>query len=71
MKGLRAASWILAFALALPTGTLAQQPADHAARVDRIFGTWSATDVPGCAVGVARAGQAILSQAYGMADLER
>lgn len=44
--------------------------ADPAARVDAVFAEWNATTLPGCAVGVARAGRTLLERAYGMADLE-
>jgi CubicO group peptidase (beta-lactamase class C family) len=57
--------------LALPASVLAQQPADSAAQIDRMFEQWRTTRTPGCAVGVARAGRPILERAYGMADLER
>jgi CubicO group peptidase (beta-lactamase class C family) len=63
----------LAFALFLiPTLTLAQPEAgtDVAARVDALFARWSSPDSPGCAVGVWKAGQPVLSRAYGMANLE-
>ena len=39
------------------------------AAVDKIFARWSTT-TPGCAVGVAIGGKTVLTQAYGMADLE-
>jgi CubicO group peptidase (beta-lactamase class C family) len=55
----------------------AQQPAavgaadpSAAARVHAIFQRWDSTTTPGCAVGVSEAGRAVLSRAYGMADLE-
>lgn len=50
----------------------AQAPAlsaDTVAAVDRVFARYS-TRTPGCAVGVARNGQELLTRAYGMADLE-
>jgi CubicO group peptidase (beta-lactamase class C family) len=47
----------------------AQSP-DSAAAVDRIFAGWTSSATPGCAVGVARNGKAILERAYGMANLE-
>jgi CubicO group peptidase (beta-lactamase class C family) len=59
----------IAAILAVPAAASAQQP-DAAARVDSVFRQWAGTDVPGCAVGVAHAGNTVLSRAYGMADLE-
>jgi CubicO group peptidase (beta-lactamase class C family) len=61
--------WLVA--LLLPVGAFAQEPAEFALRVDRLFETWSSTEAPGCAVGVSRDGHTLLSRAYGMADLER
>jgi len=43
--------------------------ADHAARVDRLFGDWTAL-TPGAAVGVVRDGEVVLATAYGSANLE-
>jgi CubicO group peptidase (beta-lactamase class C family) len=72
----------LAAALALLAAPLAalrsQEPAAPAApdsarlrqRVDSIFGRFSGTDRPGCAVGVSRSGTILLERGYGMADLE-
>lgn len=42
----------------------------HAAEVDKIFAAYN-THTPGCAVGVAEKGAAVLTAGYGMADLER
>jgi CubicO group peptidase (beta-lactamase class C family) len=53
----------------VPAGAAAQAP-DSAARVDSVFARFAGTAGPGCAVGVARAGQPVLSRGYGMADLE-
>ncbi len=39
------------------------------AKVDAVFAKWTAK-TPGCAVGVAEDGKAVLEKAYGMADLE-
>jgi CubicO group peptidase (beta-lactamase class C family) len=39
------------------------------AKVDAVFARWTA-QTPGCAVGVAEDGKAVLEKAYGMADLE-
>lgn len=41
-----------------------------AAQVDPIFATFNSETAPGCAVAVDRAGQRVLTRAYGMADLE-
>src|SRR5258706_493057 len=55
----------------LPLLVLAQaQPAEKQVEVDRIFSSFN-THAPGCAVGVARQGTAVLKAGYGMADLER
>ena len=48
----------------------AQQAADLNAQLDRVFARWNVPESPGCAVGIARAGQAPLLRAYGRADLE-
>ena len=40
------------------------------AKIDAVFARFT-TATPGCAVGVYRAGQTVLSRGYGMADLER
>jgi CubicO group peptidase (beta-lactamase class C family) len=42
---------------------------DADAKVDAVFAEWNTT-TPGCAVGVAANGQAVLRKGYGMADLE-
>ncbi len=39
------------------------------AKVDAVFARWT-SKTPGCAVGVAQDGKAVLEKAYGMADLE-
>lgn len=39
--------------------------------LDDAFAAWARPDGPGCAVGVARKGEATVFRAYGMADLER
>ncbi len=49
----------------------AQQAGDTTrVAVSRVFAAWSATDGPGCAVGVARNGQIVFENGYGMANLE-
>jgi CubicO group peptidase (beta-lactamase class C family) len=55
--------------LALPAALAAQQP-DLTAVADTVFARWNSTHTPGCAVGVARAGEVLLTRGYGMADLE-
>ena len=61
----------LGLALTFVIPAAAQQPADTTRiAVNRAFAAWSATDGPGCAVGVARNGQVILENGYGMANLE-
>ena len=56
-------------ACALLAGVATQSPAVPATKVDEIFSRWT-NDSPGCAVGVAKAGQPVVQKAYGMADLE-
>ena len=51
-------------------GTGPHPNGDLATRVDALFARWDSTTTPGCAVGVSRAGEAVLARAYGMADLE-
>ncbi|WP_447724059.1 serine hydrolase domain-containing protein [Sphingomonas koreensis] len=64
-------------ALAAGVAVLAALPATAqsvtpvtAAQVDPIFAKWNSDTAPGCAVAVDRAGQRVLTRAYGMADLE-
>ena len=45
-------------------------PVDVAAAIDKTFERWDRTGSPGCAVGVARAGQVVHTKGYGMANLE-
>jgi CubicO group peptidase (beta-lactamase class C family) len=59
----------LAALLAVP-GTLAAQQRDITPIVDRVFSSWNSTTSPGCAVGVARGADVLLTRGYGMADLE-
>ncbi len=70
MRITRRSALILLLLLTQPVTVAAQQAADSAARVDRIFERWNTKESPGCAVGVERDGRTILSRAYGMADLE-
>lgn len=41
-----------------------------ATEVDRLFGRWNSTDLPGCTVGVAVNGEQVINRSYGMAELE-
>ena len=59
-----------ALTLFLLASAAAAQTADKQAQVDRIFAEFN-NRTPGCAVGVARNGEAVLQAGYGMADLER
>ena len=54
---------------ALPATAQSATPVT-AAQVDPIFATFNSDNAPGCAVAVERAGQPVLTRAYGMADLE-
>jgi len=54
---------------ALPATAQSATPVT-AAQVDPIFATFNSDSSPGCAVAVDRAGQRVLTRAYGMADLE-
>lgn len=65
---MRALIGIAAFLAAAPAA--AQVPPGEIARVDAIFAGMAGRQGPGCAVGVARDGQTLLSRAYGSADLE-
>jgi CubicO group peptidase (beta-lactamase class C family) len=50
---------------------LAQTPADSLrVAVNRAFASWSNADGPGCALGVARDGNVVYQNGYGMANLE-
>jgi CubicO group peptidase (beta-lactamase class C family) len=42
----------------------------HAAKVDKLFETWSKPDSPGCALGIVREGKLIVARGYGMANLD-
>jgi CubicO group peptidase (beta-lactamase class C family) len=66
---------VVPIALAFIVGSsavAAQQPGADTTRValNRVFAAWSASDGPGCALGVARNGQVIFENGYGMANLE-
>jgi CubicO group peptidase (beta-lactamase class C family) len=45
-------------------------PDSTVAKVDRVFAALGGPSSPGCAVGVGRAGQPVLTRAYGLANLE-
>jgi CubicO group peptidase (beta-lactamase class C family) len=49
---------------------LGAQRRDVGAIADSVFARWNSTRSPGCAVGVARDGQTLLTRGYGMANLE-
>ncbi|MEX2281850.1 MAG: serine hydrolase domain-containing protein [Gemmatimonadota bacterium] len=53
----------------IPVAVSAQQPSPTAG-FDQVFQQWNSTTTPGCAVGVGRPGQPVLTRAYGMANLE-
>jgi CubicO group peptidase (beta-lactamase class C family) len=64
---------VVALALAALQATApVQQGLPDSSRValNRVFATWSATNSPGCAVGVARNGETLFQNGYGMANLE-
>jgi CubicO group peptidase (beta-lactamase class C family) len=42
----------------------------RAAKVDKLFATWSKPDSPGCALGIVRKGKLIVARGYGMANLD-
>jgi len=50
----------------------AQQAMNDSTRVavNRVFAVWTATDGPGCALGVSRNGEVVYQNGYGMANLE-
>lgn len=60
---------LAALCIVLTGAAVAAQPADRQAAVDKVFAAWNAA-TPGCAIGVAENGVAVLQRAYGMADLE-
>jgi len=51
-------------------GVVYAQPADASREVDKIFARYNRADSPGCAVGATVKGATVLSEGYGMADLE-
>jgi len=54
--------------LAAPAHAHAQQ--NLTAVADTVFARWNSTHTPGCAVGVSRGGEVLMTRGYGMADLE-
>ncbi|MEO8336319.1 MAG: serine hydrolase [bacterium] len=62
--------------VSLPITLTAQQPGITAipdsvvTRIDRAFLALGGAQAPGCAIGISRAGQPVLTRAYGMANLE-
>jgi CubicO group peptidase (beta-lactamase class C family) len=56
--------------VALIPAPLAGQQPNLNAYADTVFAAWNSTHTPGCAVGVEREGQVLLTRGYGMADLE-
>jgi CubicO group peptidase (beta-lactamase class C family) len=66
MKTILVAAFVaIASVVALPV-----HAQDATAAVDEIFG-FATSQTPGCAVGVSRQGETIVSRAYGLADVER
>ena len=63
---------LLVAALQAPAAAPAAQGLPDSTRVaiNRVFATWSATNSPGCAVGVARNGATLFQNGYGMSNLE-
>lgn len=77
MRFITHASTTLALAALLFAPTIGAQQAGITAipdsivsRLDRSFGTLGGADAPGCAIGMSRDGQPVLTRAYGMANLE-
>jgi CubicO group peptidase (beta-lactamase class C family) len=54
----------------LPAALDAQAPAGADTRIDRIFARWDSERTPGCAVAAEQDSRAVVSRAYGMAELE-
>ena len=62
--------WLLLAPVLLPGETpVRAQQLDLSAVADTVFARWNSTHTPGCAVGVARDGQVLLTKGYGMADI--
>jgi CubicO group peptidase (beta-lactamase class C family) len=65
------ATIVVGLTIAVARTATAQQPADTTRlAVNRVFAAWSATDGPGCAVGVSREGRVVYENGFGMANLE-
>ena len=76
MRGAAGGIGVLPVVAAFGVAMLGSAPAYAAGepatgQLDAIFARWASKDTPGCAVAVSRDGQAIVSRAYGMADLEQ
>src|SRR5215467_12563715 len=56
--------------LTLASAQKATVPPDAKSKVDAVFAQFNRSDSPGCAVAASIANEAVLSSAYGMADLE-
>lgn len=68
---LRIKALCLSICLLVAPGYLAAQvSADTAAMIDRVFGSFSQTDGPGCSVGIDRDDLPLFRRGYGMANLE-
>ncbi|MBD9369784.1 serine hydrolase [Xanthomonas sp. XNM01] len=61
---------MLAAGLVMVMAVPAHAAAPPEPAVDALFAAWSGTGTPGCAVGVARAGDPLLLRGHGMASLE-
>ena len=64
---------LIALALAViqaPMGAPQGIPDSTRVALNRVFATWSASNSPGCAVGVGRNGETLFQNGYGMANLE-
>jgi CubicO group peptidase (beta-lactamase class C family) len=60
----------IALFLPLLASVAPAQDAQLATLAESVFARWNSTETPGCAVGVARNGQTLLTRGYGMANLE-
>lgn len=65
------AAWLAVAMGAAPAARAQQPPADTTrVAVNRVFAAWSATDGPGCAVGIDQGGRVVFLNGYGVANLE-
>ena len=65
--------WIAAIGVLLTFPAQQARPQADARAIsatDTVFEPWNSTHSPGCAVGISRGGQVLLTRGYGMADLE-